>query len=71
MQVKSRQTPDYAKVAWLAKDYALTTLLSFTSLKVLRKYLMCNQASKPFIGFGNPQLADSSGSLRDISIPTL
>jgi hypothetical protein len=55
----------------LAKDYALTTLPSVTSLKVLRKYLMGNQASKPFIGFGNPQLADFSGSLRGISIPTL
>ena len=62
---------DYKDVAWLAKDYALTTLPSVSSLKVLRKYLMGHRAPKPFTGFGNPQLAGSGGSLRGITIPAL
>ncbi len=50
----------YKAVPWLAKKrYALTVLPSMASLQDLRGNVESSQASKSFIGFGDPQLRDN------------
>jgi tetratricopeptide (TPR) repeat protein len=49
---------EYAKVAWLAAEHAITVLPSATSLRVLRQAPAARAApAEPFIGFGDPLLA--------------
>jgi CHAT domain-containing protein len=48
---------EYAKLSWLAKEYAMTVLPSATSLRALRQIAGAKgTAQEPFIGFGDPVL---------------
>jgi len=47
----------YAKLSWLAKEYAITVLPSATSLRALRRIAHAKgTVVEPFIGFGDPLL---------------
>jgi CHAT domain-containing protein/tetratricopeptide (TPR) repeat protein len=46
----------FRHAAWFAKSNAITVLPSVPSLKALREYAKVSQATKPFLGFGNPLL---------------
>ena len=49
---------EYPKLAWLARDYAVTALPSATALRALRGLARASAADRePFIGFGDPALA--------------
>jgi CHAT domain-containing protein len=51
---------DYAKLSWLAREYAITTLPSATSLRALRAIARARGTDvEPFIGFGDPVLGGS------------
>ena len=51
---------DYAKLAWLVGEYAITVLPSATSLRALRQIPWARTAAvEPFIGFGDPLLKGS------------
>ena len=53
-----KELADYAKLAWLAKEYAITVLPSATSLRALRQTARVKRArTEPFIGFGDPVLS--------------
>ena len=55
---------DRKKVAWLARDHAMTVLPSVSSLKALRRIARPSTASRPMIGFGNPLLDGDSSQIR-------
>jgi CHAT domain-containing protein len=44
----------YRKLAWLARDVAVSELPSVAALTTLRAALAVEVASKPFVGFGDP-----------------
>lgn len=52
---------DYRTVPWLARDYAMTTLPSVSSLRALRRFSSRAIAEVAFTGFGNPVLHGPSG----------
>jgi CHAT domain-containing protein/Tfp pilus assembly protein PilF len=52
----------YRRAAWLLNDKAITVLPSVASLRALRTFAKASRATKPFIGFGDPQL-QRSGSV--------
>jgi CHAT domain-containing protein/tetratricopeptide (TPR) repeat protein len=61
----------YRKAAWLLNDRAITVLPSVASLRALRTFAKASRATKPFIGFGDPQLrrsgsADKRGPARNV-----
>lgn len=63
---------DYRAVPWLARDFAMTTLPSVSSLRALRRFSRRATAEVAFTGFGNPILAGSSGSTtRGLTAATL
>jgi CHAT domain-containing protein len=62
---------DYRKVAWLAKEFAITTLPTVSSLRALRKFAKATKASDPFTGFGNPSLSGSEGDARGVEVASL
>lgn len=45
---------DYARAAWLDEQFAISTLPSLGALKALRDIVSPSQASKQFLGIGNP-----------------
>jgi CHAT domain-containing protein/Tfp pilus assembly protein PilF len=49
----------YRTAAWLLNDKAITVLPSVASLRALRVFAKTSRATKPFIGFGDPQLRRS------------
>ena len=51
----------YRRAAWLLNDKAITVLPSVASLRALRSFAKASHATKPFIGFGDPQLRRSGG----------
>jgi CHAT domain-containing protein/tetratricopeptide (TPR) repeat protein len=51
----------YRLAAWLLNDKATTVLPSVASLRALRVFARTSRATKPFIGFGDPQLQRPSG----------
>jgi CHAT domain-containing protein len=57
---------DHKKVAWLARDHAMTVLPSVSSLKALRRVARPSTASRSMIGFGNP-LLDGDPSQRQLA----
>ena len=59
---------DYRNAPWLARKYALSTLPSVSSLRALRTFAQATQASKPFIGFGDPILKGHPGDNRGIKL---
>jgi CHAT domain-containing protein len=62
---------DYLKVDWLAKQFAITTLPTVSSLRALRKFAKATKASDPFTGFGDPSLAGSEGNARGFEAASL
>ena len=58
--LKGQDFAEYAKLTWLARDYAITVLPSATSLRALRSRARTRiAATEPFIGFGDPVLGGS------------
>src|SRR5258708_40283545 len=55
---------DYRKVAWLARQYAITTLPSVSSLRALRQLAQGGHAPAPFLGIGDPALGGRPGTAR-------
>ncbi|MBI3515629.1 MAG: CHAT domain-containing protein [Proteobacteria bacterium] len=55
---------DYRKVAWLARQYAVTTLPSVSSLRALRQLAQGGHAPAPFLGIGDPALGGKPGGAR-------
>ncbi len=51
----------YRLAAWLLNDEATTVLPSVASLRALRVFARTSRATKPFIGFGDPQLQRPGG----------
>jgi CHAT domain-containing protein/tetratricopeptide (TPR) repeat protein len=51
----------YRLAAWLLNDKAITVLPSVASLRALRAFAKTSRATKPFIGFGDPQFQRSGG----------
>ena len=45
---------DYKSAAWLIRNHALTVLPAVSTLVALRRYPKAESATKPFVGFGNP-----------------
>ena len=61
----------YAKLAWLARDYALTTLPSATALRTLRQLpRLPGEAGEPLLGFGDPVLQGDGGPRGALPMPT-
>ena len=54
----------YRLAAWLLNDKAITVLPSVASLRALRVFAKASHATKPFIGFGDPQLQRSGSESR-------
>ena len=52
----SGDNPDYRKVDWLVRRYALGMLPSVSSLRALRSFGQAAQAPVPFLGIGDPEL---------------
>jgi len=65
---KKTKGADYRNASWLAKKYALATLPSVSSLRALRTFAQATQASKPFMGFGDPVLKGHPGDNRGIKL---
>ena len=57
----------YRQAAWLLNDKAITVLPSVTSLRALRSFAKTSRATKPFIGFGDPQFQRSGGDGKRMS----
>ena len=47
---------DFRKVAWLVRSHAITVLPAVSSLRALRQHANAKQATRPFLGVGNPLL---------------
>jgi CHAT domain-containing protein/tetratricopeptide (TPR) repeat protein len=65
-----QQAADYRKVAWFARDHAVTVLPSVSSLRALRE-LPPAAAPRPFIGIGNPVLSDPHTCHQDVQVTSL
>jgi len=57
---------DYAQTGWLARDVAISVIPSVSSLKSLRQVAGRSAASRPFIGFGDPDFAGAPGATRGL-----
>jgi CHAT domain-containing protein len=57
---------DFAHAPWLARRYAATVLPSVSSLKALRQVVKNSNATRPFIGFGNPLLDGDTSNASEI-----
>ena len=63
---------DYKDVPWLARDYALTTLPSVSSLRALRVFSkQTREETSPFVGFGDPLLDGSPSGTKGPSLASL
>jgi CHAT domain-containing protein/Tfp pilus assembly protein PilF len=58
----------YRQAAWLLNDKAITVLPSVASLRALRVFAKTSHATKPFIGFGDPQLRRSGGESKRAAV---
>lgn len=57
---------DYAHTGWLARDVAISVIPSVSSLRSLRQVAGRSTASRPFIGFGDPDFAGAPGATRGL-----
>jgi CHAT domain-containing protein len=69
--VDDKDPASYRKVPWLARKYAMSTLPSVSSLKALRAFTKRAQASRPFLGIGDPELEGETGTARGIKLVSL
>ncbi|WP_439816960.1 CHAT domain-containing protein [Zavarzinia sp. CC-PAN008] len=53
----SAEAPDYARLDWLGRRVALTTLPSVGALEVMRTTVRPSRADQPFFGIGDPDFA--------------
>jgi len=67
-QVTTDTDVGYQDIAWLAKKYAITTLPSVASLRALRVFGKRAEATKPFIGFGDPVLGGQGGESKGLQV---
>jgi CHAT domain-containing protein/tetratricopeptide (TPR) repeat protein len=58
---------DHRKLAWLARDYAITVLPGVSSLRALRQLVVTSKAGSPFIGIGDPLLSGGAGATRGVA----
>jgi CHAT domain-containing protein len=64
---KAKPDPaDYHEIAWFARSHAITVLPAVSSLKALRQNAKPSQATKPFLGIGNPLLDGPDDSYADL-----
>jgi CHAT domain-containing protein/Tfp pilus assembly protein PilF len=66
-----KEMGNYRRVPWLAKDYAMTTLPSVSSLRALRRFANNTRAPKPFGGIGDPLLKGHPGANRGLQLASL
>lgn len=57
---KASDHRDYSNYSWFGKKYAISTLPSVSALTALRAITKASQATKPFVGFGNPILGTAT-----------
>ncbi|MBM3555286.1 MAG: CHAT domain-containing protein [Alphaproteobacteria bacterium] len=62
-----RKVEDYANLPWLAASYGFSVLPSAGSLKSLRRFAKSAHAPEPFLGIGDPILADHPSESRSSS----
>lgn len=55
------------RAAWLLNEKAITVLPSVASLRALRVFAKTSRATRPFIGFGDPQLRRSPAESKRIA----
>jgi CHAT domain-containing protein/tetratricopeptide (TPR) repeat protein len=60
----SGSSTEYRNVAWLGARQPITVLPSVSSLKALRQHAKTSQATKPYLGIGNPLLDGPQHDLR-------
>jgi CHAT domain-containing protein/tetratricopeptide (TPR) repeat protein len=58
----------YRQAAWLLNDKAITVLPAVASLRALRVFAKPSHATKPFIGFGDPQLRRTGGESKRATV---
>ncbi len=61
----------FRETAWLAREYAMTTLPSISSLRALRTFAKRAKATLPFLGIGDPKLDGETGSNRGVKLASL
>jgi tetratricopeptide (TPR) repeat protein/CHAT domain-containing protein len=59
-----KKLADYRQVAWLGARQPITVLPSVASLKALRQFAKTSQATKPYLGIGNPLLEGPQDDMR-------
>ena len=57
---------DYAQTGWLARDVAISVIPSVSALRSLRQVAGRSAASRPFLGFGDPDFAGAPGATRGL-----
>ena len=66
-----REFTDYRRIAWLARDHALSVLPSVGTLRALRQSTSGHHAGLPFVGIGNPKLGANQASPRGVRLASL
>jgi len=59
---------DYRDSSWLLNKFAITTLPSVTSLRLLRENIVISQNTSLFVGIGDPVLGAKISNLRGLEI---
>ena len=62
---------DHRRIAWLARDHALTVLPSVGALRALRQFASGAHAREPFAGIGNPVLNGDPDTNRGVKLSNL
>jgi len=70
-EVDDSDPASYRRVPWLARKYAMSILPSVSSLKALRTFEKRAQASRPFLGIGDPELEGAPGEVRGGKLASL
>lgn len=60
-----------AALPWLARTHAVALVPSVRSLATQRSGAMASRAERPFLGVGNPQLADAGAGARSIDVASV
>lgn len=62
---------EYRKSSWLVRSNAVTVLPAVASLKALRQHARTSQATKPFLGVGNPLLDGPNSQYAQLKLAAL